>query len=36
MVTAWFVARKAGYPTETFPGWGALGGCSSTPFRVSC
>ena len=21
MVTAWFVARKAGYPTEKFPGW---------------
>ncbi|GAB4526410.1 MAG: TRAP transporter large permease [Roseibium sp.] len=26
MVTAWFVARRAGYPTETFPGWAALGG----------
>jgi len=26
MVTAWFVARRAGYPTESFPGWGALGG----------
>ncbi|KZM47575.1 TRAP transporter large permease [Labrenzia sp. OB1] len=25
MVTAWFVARKAGYPTEAFPGWSALG-----------
>jgi tripartite ATP-independent transporter DctM subunit len=25
MVTAWFVARKAGYPTETFPGWSMLG-----------
>lgn len=25
MVTAWFVARKKGYPTETFPGWSALG-----------
>ncbi|POF27859.1 TRAP transporter large permease [Roseibium marinum] len=25
MVTAWFVARKAGYPTESFPGWSALG-----------
>ncbi|SOE16253.1 tripartite ATP-independent transporter DctM subunit [Hoeflea halophila] len=25
MVTAWFVARKAGYPTESFPGWAMLG-----------
>ncbi|KGF70863.1 C4-dicarboxylate ABC transporter permease [Hoeflea sp. BAL378] len=25
MVTAWFVARKAGYPTETFPGWLVFG-----------
>ncbi len=25
MVTAWFVARKQGYPTEKFPGWAALG-----------
>jgi len=25
MITAWFVARKAGYPTETFPGWAMLG-----------
>lgn len=25
MVTAWFVARRAGYPTEKFPGWSALG-----------
>ena len=25
MVTAWFVARKAGYPTEKFPGWSMLG-----------
>lgn len=25
MVTAWFVARRAGYPTEAFPGWSALG-----------
>ncbi|WP_299821056.1 TRAP transporter large permease [uncultured Roseibium sp.] len=25
MITAWFVARKAGYPTESFPGWSALG-----------
>ncbi|WP_422370060.1 TRAP transporter large permease [Hoeflea sp.] len=25
MVTAWFVARKAGYPTESFPGWSMLG-----------
>ncbi|GAB5461938.1 MAG: TRAP transporter large permease [Hoeflea alexandrii] len=25
MITAWFVAKKAGYPTETFPGWAMLG-----------
>jgi len=25
MVTAWFVARKAGYPTEKFPGWQIFG-----------
>ena len=25
MITAWFVARKAGYPTESFPGWAMLG-----------
>lgn len=25
MVTAWFVARRAGYPTERFPGLSALG-----------
>ncbi|WP_420409352.1 TRAP transporter large permease [Hoeflea sp.] len=25
MATAWFVARKAGYPTEAFPGWSMLG-----------
>lgn len=25
MVTAWFVAKRAGYPTEKFPGWSALG-----------
>ncbi|WP_346895875.1 TRAP transporter large permease [uncultured Roseibium sp.] len=25
MTTAWFVAKKAGYPTETFPGWGMVG-----------
>ena len=25
MVTAWFVAKRAGYPTERFPGLGALG-----------
>jgi len=25
MVTAWFVAKRAGYPTEKFPGWPALG-----------
>lgn len=25
MATAWFVAKKAGYPTETFPGWGMVG-----------
>ncbi|MBP1849064.1 TRAP transporter large permease [Rhizobium halophytocola] len=26
MVAAWFVARRRGYPTEAFPGWGAMGG----------
>lgn len=26
MITAWFVAKRAGYPTEGFPGWAALGG----------
>ncbi|MBD1544954.1 TRAP transporter large permease [Roseibium aggregatum] len=25
MVTAWFVAKKAGYPTESFPGWAMVG-----------
>ncbi|MEJ8472925.1 TRAP transporter large permease [Roseibium algae] len=25
MVTAWFVAKKRGYPTEKFPGWAAFG-----------
>ena len=25
MTTAWFVAKRAGYPTETFPGWGMVG-----------
>lgn len=25
MITAWFVARKKGFPTESFPGWSALG-----------
>lgn len=25
MVAAWFVAKKRGYPTEAFPGWGAMG-----------
>lgn len=25
MATAWFVAKRAGYPTETFPGWGMVG-----------
>lgn len=25
MATAWFVAKKAGYPTETFPGWSQVG-----------
>ncbi len=25
MITAWFVAKKRGYPTERFPGWAALG-----------
>jgi tripartite ATP-independent transporter DctM subunit len=25
MVTAWFVARKNNFPTDSFPGWGALG-----------
>ncbi|WP_417669071.1 TRAP transporter large permease [Roseibium sp.] len=25
MITAWFVARREGYPTEKFPGWHALG-----------
>ncbi|MCL4164252.1 UNVERIFIED_CONTAM: hypothetical protein GTU68_046294 [Idotea baltica] len=25
MITAWFVARRAGYPTEHFPGMAALG-----------
>lgn len=25
MATAWFVARRKGYPTEAFPGWSALG-----------
>ncbi len=25
MITAWFVARRAGYPTERFPGMAALG-----------
>jgi tripartite ATP-independent transporter DctM subunit len=25
MITAWFVAKKAGYPTESFPGWAMLG-----------
>ncbi|MEP4033849.1 TRAP transporter large permease [Roseibium polysiphoniae] len=25
MITAWFVARKRGYPTEKFPGWSAFG-----------
>ncbi|NIZ12311.1 TRAP transporter large permease [Phaeobacter sp. HF9A] len=24
MVAAWFVAKKRGYPTETFPGWAGL------------
>lgn len=26
MVAAWWVARSRGYPTEAFPGWGALAG----------
>ncbi len=26
MVAAWFVARRRGYPTESFPGWSAVGG----------
>jgi len=25
MITAWFVAKKRGYPTEKFPGWSAFG-----------
>ncbi|WP_417686776.1 TRAP transporter large permease [Roseibium sp.] len=25
MVTAWFIAKRDGYPTEKFPGWQALG-----------
>ncbi|WP_428686718.1 TRAP transporter large permease [Roseibium sp.] len=25
MIAAWFVAKRAGYPTEPFPGWSALG-----------
>ncbi|WP_346908727.1 TRAP transporter large permease [uncultured Roseibium sp.] len=25
MATAWFVAKRAGYPTETFPGWAMVG-----------
>ncbi|GGB46609.1 C4-dicarboxylate ABC transporter permease [Roseibium aquae] len=25
MITAWFVAKKQGFPTERFPGWGVLG-----------
>jgi tripartite ATP-independent transporter DctM subunit len=25
MVTAWFVARKNNFPTDSFPGWAALG-----------
>jgi tripartite ATP-independent transporter DctM subunit len=25
MCAAWYVAQKRGYPTETFPGWNALG-----------
>lgn len=25
MITAWFVAKKKGFPTEAFPGWSALG-----------
>jgi tripartite ATP-independent transporter DctM subunit len=25
MVAAWFVARRKGYPTEAFPGWGMFG-----------
>jgi tripartite ATP-independent transporter DctM subunit len=25
MVTAWFVAKRKGFPTESFPGWAALG-----------
>jgi tripartite ATP-independent transporter DctM subunit len=26
MVAAWLVARQRGYPTDPFPGWGAVGG----------
>ncbi|AZL59378.1 TRAP transporter large permease [Tabrizicola piscis] len=26
MVAAWLVAAKRGYPTDRFPGWGAVGG----------
>ncbi|QYK42780.1 MAG: TRAP transporter large permease [Paracoccaceae bacterium] len=25
MIAAWFVARRKGYPTEAFPGWGMFG-----------
>lgn len=36
MITAYFVAKKKGYPTEPFAGWGLLGACLSMPSRAFC